>query len=75
MTEVYKAMQALGCVWHQVNNYRVICLWRNAESVRSFDMQQQQLQQQVSSFDVTSPITANAATIHQYYSQELLLLT
>jgi 5'-AMP-activated protein kinase catalytic alpha subunit len=27
MNEVYKAMQALKCVWHQVNNYRVLCLW------------------------------------------------
>jgi len=27
MTEVYKAMQALDCRWHQVNNYRVLCLW------------------------------------------------
>ncbi len=28
MNEVYKAMQALRCVWHQVNNYRVLCLWK-----------------------------------------------
>lgn len=28
MNEVYKAMQALKCTWHQVNNYRVLCLWR-----------------------------------------------
>lgn len=28
MNEVYKAMQALQCVWHQVNNYRVLCLWK-----------------------------------------------
>lgn len=28
MNEVYKAMQALKCVWHQVNNYRVLCLWK-----------------------------------------------
>jgi 5'-AMP-activated protein kinase catalytic alpha subunit len=27
MTEVYKAMLALRCVWHQVNNYRVLCSW------------------------------------------------
>eukprot|EP00601_Ochromonadales_sp_CCMP2298_P010920 CAMPEP_0173249996 /NCGR_PEP_ID=MMETSP1142-20121109/19344_1 /TAXON_ID=483371 /ORGANISM="non described non described, Strain CCMP2298" /LENGTH=662 /DNA_ID=CAMNT_0014182715 /DNA_START=241 /DNA_END=2229 /DNA_ORIENTATION=+ len=27
MNEVYKAMGALKCVWHQVNNYRVLCLW------------------------------------------------
>lgn len=27
MTEVYKAMQALNCTWHPVNNYRVLCLW------------------------------------------------
>lgn len=27
MTEVYKAMQLLNCVWHPVNNYRVLCLW------------------------------------------------
>ncbi len=33
MTEVYKAMQALGCVWNQVNNYRVICLWKNLEVI------------------------------------------
>lgn len=29
MNEVYKAMQALSCVWHQVNNYRVLCLWNH----------------------------------------------
>lgn len=28
MTEVHKAMQALGCHWHPVTNYRVLCLWR-----------------------------------------------
>lgn len=28
MNEVYKAMQALQCVWHQVNNYRVLCQWK-----------------------------------------------
>lgn len=27
MTEVYKAMQSLNCLWHQSNNYRVLCLW------------------------------------------------
>jgi hypothetical protein len=27
MNEVYKAMMALQCIWHQVNNYRVLCLW------------------------------------------------
>jgi len=27
MNEVYKAVQSLGCVWNQVNNYRVLCLW------------------------------------------------
>lgn len=27
MNEVYKAMQSLQCVWHQVTNYRVLCLW------------------------------------------------
>lgn len=27
MNEVYKAMEALGCTWYQVNNYRVLCLW------------------------------------------------
>lgn len=28
MAEVYKAMQALSCLWYNVNNYRVLCLWR-----------------------------------------------
>lgn len=28
MNEVYKAMQALKCTWNQVNNYRVLCLWK-----------------------------------------------
>lgn len=28
MNEVYKAMQALKCNWNQVNNYRVLCLWK-----------------------------------------------
>ena len=27
MTEVYKALLALGCVWHPVNNYRVLVIW------------------------------------------------
>jgi 5'-AMP-activated protein kinase, catalytic alpha subunit len=27
MTEVYKAMQSLNCLWYQSNNYRVLCLW------------------------------------------------
>jgi hypothetical protein len=33
MNEVYKAMQALKCVWHAVNNYRVLCLWTYASGV------------------------------------------
>jgi 5'-AMP-activated protein kinase catalytic alpha subunit len=33
MNEVYKAMQALKCVWHQVNNYRVLCLWTYTSGV------------------------------------------
>jgi hypothetical protein len=28
MTEVHKAMYALGCVWYPVTNYRVLCLWK-----------------------------------------------
>jgi 5'-AMP-activated protein kinase, catalytic alpha subunit len=28
MTEVHKAMLALGCVWYPVTNYRVLCLWK-----------------------------------------------
>lgn len=28
MTEVFKAMQSLNCVWYNVNNYRVLCLWK-----------------------------------------------
>ena len=27
MTEVYKALLALGCVWHAVTNYRVLVIW------------------------------------------------
>lgn len=27
MTEVYKAMLALGCKWYAMNNYRVLCCW------------------------------------------------
>jgi hypothetical protein len=27
MNEVYKALQALGCMWHAINNYRILCLW------------------------------------------------
>lgn len=35
MTEVYKAMLALGCKWKAMNNYRVLCLWtHNAEPPR-----------------------------------------
>lgn len=33
MNEVYKAMQSLKCVWHQVNNYRVLCLWKYTSGV------------------------------------------
>lgn len=33
MNEVYKAMQALKCVWYQVNNYRVLCLWKYTSGV------------------------------------------
>jgi len=33
MNEVYKAMQALKCVWHQVNNYRVLCLWKYTSGI------------------------------------------
>ena len=29
MTEVYKAMYALGCTWYSMNNYRVLCNWRH----------------------------------------------
>lgn len=28
MTEVHKAMFALGCVWYPTNIYRVLCLWK-----------------------------------------------
>jgi 5'-AMP-activated protein kinase catalytic alpha subunit len=27
MTEVYQALLALGCVWHPINNYRVVSRW------------------------------------------------
>lgn len=33
MNEVYKAMQSLKCVWHQVNNYRVLCLWKYTSGI------------------------------------------
>jgi 5'-AMP-activated protein kinase catalytic alpha subunit len=33
MNEVYKAMQSLRCIWHQVNNYRVLCLWRYSSGI------------------------------------------
>lgn len=29
MTEVYKALHAIGCTWYAVNNYRVICSWKS----------------------------------------------
>ena len=35
MNEVYKAMQSLHCVWHQVNNYRVLCLWTYTSGMSS----------------------------------------
>jgi len=35
MNEVYKAMQSLHCVWHQVNNYRVLCLWTYTSGLSS----------------------------------------
>lgn len=35
MNEVYKAMQALRCVWHQVNNYRVLCRWQYTSGLPS----------------------------------------
>lgn len=28
MTEVYKALQSLGCIWYPVTNYRVLCIWK-----------------------------------------------
>ena len=30
MTEVYKALHSIGCTWYAVNNYRIICAWRQA---------------------------------------------
>lgn len=33
MNEVYKAMKALDCIWHQVNNYRVLCLWKYTSGI------------------------------------------
>jgi hypothetical protein len=33
MNEVYKAMSALKCTWHQCNNYRVLCLWTYTSGV------------------------------------------
>ena len=35
MNEVYKAMQALKCMWYQVNNYRVLCLWKYTSGLAS----------------------------------------
>ena len=35
MTEVYKAMLALRCVWHQMNNYRVLCSWLHVPNAGS----------------------------------------
>jgi hypothetical protein len=35
MNEVYKAMQALRCVWHQINNYRVLCRWQYSSGLPS----------------------------------------
>jgi hypothetical protein len=32
MTEVHKALLALGCVWYPVTNYRVLCLWKHVSS-------------------------------------------
>jgi hypothetical protein len=28
MNEVYQACRALKCVWKQINNYRLLCIWR-----------------------------------------------
>ena len=30
MTEVYKALKAIGCTWYAVNNYRILCMWKSA---------------------------------------------
>lgn len=30
MTEVYRALLSLGCLWHPVTNYRVLCIWNAA---------------------------------------------
>mmetsp|Transcript_88249 Transcript_88249/g.254666 ORF Transcript_88249/g.254666 Transcript_88249/m.254666 type:complete len:688 (+) Transcript_88249:51-2114(+) len=36
MTEVYKALMALGCEWLQLSSYRIKCKWRpNADSLSS----------------------------------------
>ena len=33
MTEVYKALHAIGCTWYAVNNYRIICYWKSITPV------------------------------------------
>lgn len=35
MNEVYKAIQSLRCKWHQVTNYRVLCIWTHTPNAGS----------------------------------------
>lgn len=54
MTEVHKAMFALGCVWYPVTNYRVLCLWKyiSPTSCNSLSMSDHSNQQLTSSLSI-----------------------
>lgn len=54
MNEVYKAMHALNCIWHQVNNYRVLCRWKYTSGLPS---------RSVSSATAKSPALAALAAL------------
>lgn len=63
MNEVYKAMQALRCVWHQVNNYRVLCRWQYTSGLPSGTTGN------AAKAKATSPALAALAALNPLYPQ------
>lgn len=68
MNEVYKAMQALQCVWHQVNNYRVLCQWKYTSGLPPAALTKP------SAAAATSPSLAALAQLNPLYPQYQHLL-
>ena len=80
MTEVHKAMFALGCVWYPVTNYRVLCLWKYISPTRcgsnsvsehsnqtpSLSIEQVQIQTQRRYSNISDGISATSDTTNRY---------